>query len=79
MKLLRIVAVVSLTAFGGITGGTCIVHATLATGVLYRQGPEKNPVRNTVRCSGCRIPMSTRPKPTVENQRSIEVQASIDK
>jgi hypothetical protein len=60
--------VASLTAFGGITGGTCIVHATLATGLLYRQGPEKNPVRNTVRCSGCRIPMSTRPKPTVENQ-----------
>ena len=34
MKLLRIVAVAALTAFGGITGGTCIVHATPATGVL---------------------------------------------
>ena len=34
MKLLRIVAVAALTAFGGITGGTRIVHATPATGVL---------------------------------------------
>jgi hypothetical protein len=34
MKLLRIVTVAALTAFGGITGGTCIVHATPATGVL---------------------------------------------
>jgi hypothetical protein len=34
MKLLRIVAVAALTAFGGITGGTCIVHATPATAAV---------------------------------------------
>jgi len=39
MKLLRIVAVAALTAFGGITGGTCIVHATPATGVLLGHPP----------------------------------------
>ena len=34
MKLLRIVAVVALTALGSITGGASVVHATPATGVL---------------------------------------------
>jgi hypothetical protein len=34
MKLLSIAAVAALTAFGGITGGASIVHATPATGVL---------------------------------------------
>ena len=34
MKLLRIAAVAALTAFGSITGGARVVHATTATGVL---------------------------------------------
>ena len=34
MKLLRIAAVVALTALGSITGGASVVHATPATGVL---------------------------------------------
>jgi hypothetical protein len=43
MKLLRIVAVAALTAFGGITGGTRIVHATPATGVLLGAPAREDP------------------------------------